>query len=176
MLRFLYSSTGCSRMKGTSWPTRNRLMLPDVGKFPYPQDAMPMFVLQVATAEGSWRSCEGAVFSLTSLLHPQHFFLPSFSFRNSSSLSYKRLDTRVKPLLVLLILGVWRDVSSSTQVAPQLVAHELTGKENPQSITNSTNIETSHNPFLTSSFVVYTLFKCIFTVHGLFSVISKHFF
>lgn len=82
VLRFHHTSTGCSWTKGTSWPMGNiRLMLPDADKFPYPQDAMPMFVLQVATVEGPQRSCEGAVFSPTSLLHPQQFFfLPCLSF------------------------------------------------------------------------------------------------
>lgn len=85
-------------------------MLPDVDTFPCPLDAMPRFVLQVATEEGAWRSCEGAVFSPTSLLHPQRFF-PSQSFFLHSILSlslspsHKRLDTRAKPLSVLLILG-----------------------------------------------------------------------
>lgn len=108
MLRFLRSSAGCSRMKGTSWPTRNRLMLPDVEEFPYPQDAMPMFVLQV---EQPWKDHGGHVKELSFLplafCTLSSFFFPfpvSFSHL-IRSLSHKRLDTRVKPLLVLLILG-----------------------------------------------------------------------
>lgn len=91
VLVFLHTSTGCSRMKGTSQPRMNiGLILPDVDEFPYPQDAMPMFVLQVATVEGPWRSCEGAVSSPNSLLHAQHFFLSCFSFCIPSSLFLTR--------------------------------------------------------------------------------------
>lgn len=45
----------------------------DADEFPYPKDAVPRRVLQVAAVEGARRSCEGAVFSPTSLLQPQHF-------------------------------------------------------------------------------------------------------
>lgn len=111
----------------------------DMAGFPYPLDAMPMFVLQVAPVEAPGRSCEGSAISPASLLPPQRFLSHYLSPCLSCSLSLSFffflfcVDTRVKPPFVLLKLSEDNKYGMkchlTAQVAPQLTPHKLTGGE-----------------------------------------------